>query len=64
MPDVPPGPTAGMVLDLVPTVNVFHGIRILTADEGEAAQTLAGHRAYPAAQRAEPPATRVIDPEG
>ena len=102
--DVPPGPTAGMILDFwqrpvadlgltgpdaglggryvlvgpgqddpglegalsiaVPTVNVFHGIRILTTDEGEAAETLAGYRAYPADRRDNPPPTRVISPEG
>ncbi len=48
----------------VPTVNVFHGIRILTTDEAEATQTLAGYRAYPVDRRDDPPATRVISPEG
>lgn len=102
--DVPPGPTAGMVLDFwqrpvvdlgltgsdaglggryvllgpdhddpnvadartvrVPTVNMFHGIRILTTDTDEAERTLAGYRAYTVSHIDNPPATNVISPAG
>lgn len=48
----------------VPTLNMFHGIRILTTDENEAEQTLADYRAYPAERRDDPPPTKVISPSG
>lgn len=46
------------------TTNVMHGTRILATDEAEAATTLAGYQAYPAAKLDDPPATRIVDPQG
>jgi len=46
------------------TFNMFVGIRITVTDPKEAATLLAQFRAYPHAQRANPPAPKIISPQG
>lgn len=60
-------PPAGVAYDFEarsPTYNMFHAFRILTTDPAEAEQLLHAYRVYPAAAAANPPATRIVRPEG
>jgi hypothetical protein len=59
-----PADVAGFQVRRSPTFNVFVGIRITVTDPKEAAALLARFRAYPYAQRAHPPASKIVAPQG
>jgi hypothetical protein len=59
-----PADTAGFEVRHCPTSNMFVGIRITVTDPKEAAALLAQFRAYPYAQRANPPAPKIVSPQG
>jgi hypothetical protein len=59
-----PADVAGFQVRRSPTLNVFVGIRITVTDPKEAAALLARFRAYPYAQRAHPPASKIVAPQG
>lgn len=46
-----------------PTFNMFVGIRITATDPKKAAALLARFRGYPYAQRANPPAAKIVAPQ-
>jgi hypothetical protein len=60
----PPADVAGFEVRRSPTYNINVGVRITTTDPKEAAALLAQLRAYPYAQRANPPAPKVVSPQG
>jgi hypothetical protein len=59
-----PAETAGFEVRRCPTFNMFVGIRITVTDPKEAATLLAQFRAYPYAQRANPPTPKIVSPKG
>ena len=59
-----PADTAGFEVRRCPTFNMFVGIRITVTDPKEAAALLAQFGAYPYAQRANPPAPKLVSPQG
>jgi hypothetical protein len=59
-----PADVAGFEIRRSPTFNVFVGIRITVTDPKEAAALLTQFRAYPYAQRANPPAPKIVAPQG
>jgi hypothetical protein len=59
-----PADVAGFEVRRSSTFNVFVGIRITVTDPNEAAKLLSQLRLYPYAQRANPPAPKIIAPEG
>ena len=59
-----PTDVAGFEVRHCPTVNMFVGVRITVTDPKEAAALLAQFRAYPYAQRANPPAPKIVSPQG
>src|SRR5580765_4623822 len=59
-----PADTAGFEVRHCPTFNMFVGIRITATDPKEAAALLAHFRAYPYAQRRNPPAPKIVSPQG
>jgi hypothetical protein len=59
-----PTNVAGFEVRRCPTLNMFVGIRITATDPKEAAALLAQFRAYPYAQRANPPAPKIVSPQG
>jgi hypothetical protein len=65
---VPPGQkapaTQGYHLIQATTMNVFIGFRTLDPDEQKAIALIRQVKAYPYSQRANPPATRLITPDG
>jgi hypothetical protein len=56
--------TAGFEVRHSPTFNVNVGVRITVTDPKEAAALLAQLRAYPYTQRANPPAPKIVSPQG
>ena len=59
-----PTDVAGFEVRRCPTFNLFVGIRITATDPKEAAALLAQFRAYPYAQRGNPPAPKIVGPQG
>jgi len=59
-----PADVAGFEIRHSPTFNVNIGVRMTVTDPKEAATLLAQLHAYPYAQRANPPAPKIIAPEG
>ena len=59
-----PTDVAGFEVRRCPTFNMFVGIRITATDPKEAAALLAQFRAYPYAQRGNPPAPKIVGPQG
>jgi hypothetical protein len=59
-----PADVAGFEVRRSPTFNVNVGVRITVTHPKEAAALLAQLRAYPYAQRANPPAPKIVAPEG
>ncbi|MET0169689.1 MAG: DUF1214 domain-containing protein, partial [Aliihoeflea sp.] len=59
-----PTDTPGFEVRRCPTFNMFVGIRITVTDPKEAAALLAQFGAYPYAQRANPPAPKLVSPQG
>jgi hypothetical protein len=59
-----PTDVAGFEVRRCPTFNMFVGIRITVTDPKEAAALLAQFRAYPYAQRANPPAPKIVGTQG
>src|SRR6185436_4020105 len=59
-----PADVAGFEVRHSPTFNVNVGVRITATDPKEAAAQLAQLRAYPYAQRANPPAPKIVAPHG
>jgi hypothetical protein len=59
-----PADVAGFEVRRSTTFNMFVGIRITVTDPKEAAALLAQFRAYPYAQRANPPAAKIVAPQG
>jgi hypothetical protein len=59
-----PADTKGLEVCHCGTFNMFVGIRITVTDPKEAAALLSQFRAYPYAQRAHPPAPRIVSPQG
>jgi hypothetical protein len=59
-----PRDVAGLEVRRCPTFKMFVGIRITATDPKEAAALLAQFRAYPYAQRANPPVPKIISPQG
>jgi len=59
-----PADAAGFEVRRCPTFNMFVGIRITATDPKEAAALLAQFRAYPYAQRANPPSPKIVAPQG
>src|SRR6476660_9412559 len=59
-----PTDVAGFEVRHSPTFNVNVGVRITVTDPKEAAAPLAQLRAYPYARRANPPAPKIVAPEG
>jgi hypothetical protein len=58
-----PADVAGFDVRRCPTFNMFVGIRITATDPKEAAALLAQFRAYPYAQRANPPVRKLFRPK-
>jgi hypothetical protein len=59
-----PRDVAGLEVRRCPTFKMFVGIRITATDPKEAAALLAQFRAYPYAQRANPPVPKIVSPQG
>jgi hypothetical protein len=59
-----PADAAGFELRRCATFGVFVGIRITVTDPKEATALLAQFRAYPYARRANPPAPKIVSPQG
>ena len=59
-----PTDVAGFEVRRSPTFNVNVGVRITVTDPKEADALLAQLRAYPYAQRADPPAPKIVAPQG
>ena len=59
-----PTDVAGFEVRRSPTFNVNVGVRITVTDPEEADALLAQLRAYPYAQRADPPAPKIVAPQG
>jgi hypothetical protein len=59
-----PADVAGFEVRRSKTFNIFVGVRITVTDPKEAATLLAQLRVYPYAQRANPPAAKVVGPQG
>jgi hypothetical protein len=59
-----PKDAVGFEVRRSPTFNVNVGVRITVTDPKEAAALLAQLRAYPYAQRANPPAPKIVAPQG
>jgi hypothetical protein len=59
-----PANVAGFEVRHSPTFNVNVGVRITATDPKEAAALLAQLRAYPYTQRTNPPAPKIVAPEG
>jgi hypothetical protein len=59
-----PADVEGFEVRLSSTFNMFVGIRITVTDPKEAATLLSQFRAYPYAQRANPPAPKIVSPQG
>src|SRR6476661_5274852 len=59
-----PTDAAGFEVRRCPTFNMFVGICITATDPKEAAALLARFRVYPYAQRANPPAPKIVSPQG
>lgn len=59
-----PADVTGYQVRHSPTYSTFVGIRITATDPKEAAALLAQFRVYPYAQRANPPAAKIVAPQG
>lgn len=65
---LPPGNTEKFDKAYTPiqstTMNVFFGLRTLDADEAKSMETIKNIKIYPYSQRSNPPATRLVSPDG
>src|SRR6185436_12205875 len=59
-----PADVAGFEVRRSPTFNMFVGVRITATDPKQAAALLAQFRAYPYAERANPPTPKIVAPQG
>lgn len=60
----PPTDVEGFEVRRCPTFNMFVGIRVTATDPKEAAALLVQFRAYPYTQRAKPPESKIVSPQG
>lgn len=63
-PGQKPASTSGYIVVHSPTFQIFEGTRILDPDPEKAKALLAKIKIYPLSQRARPPLTRLLTPEG